>query len=525
MSARHRPARRAAINTEAWLTTACLLLAAGFGPGRAAESAPVGSTNRPVLGSVLGVERLPNQDVLILRDGSRLAGTLASGSFDLRTVYGRLTMPAERIAGIERGQTPVLLDVVVSVAQDRFSGLLEGQPFTMKLSAGDSTNVRPERVLKLIRRGRTNELDGLPRRQFVRLRNGDHFTGRALSDNPQVAVGRTNLTVELAAIASIHFARDQRSAARLELRNGETVEGIWPAEDLVVDLDVSPRLTVYVGSVDAIYCQDGVRPAEFAGWGQEPRTGAGPPADAEPPGLRIPGLRWILPGRFLMGSPAEESGRDLDEGPQTQVTLTRGFWIGTHEVTQAEYKAVMGANPSQFVDDPQAPVEKVSWREARDYCEKLTRRQGAAGSLPAGFAFRLPTEAEWEYACRAGTTSRFSHGDDPEGRQLEEFAWFTSNADSTTHPVGTRKPNPWGLHDLHGNVMEWCLDAATSSLPGGQVRDYVASEKGPLRIARGGSWLYGAKFSRSANRDTYTETTRCSDLGFRVVLAPDAGQR
>jgi formylglycine-generating enzyme required for sulfatase activity len=155
-----------------------------------------------------------------------------------------------------------------------------------------------------------------------------------------------------------------------------------------------------------------------------------------------------------------------------------------------------------------------------DYCARLTRIREAQETLPPGYEYRLPTEAEWEYACRADTRSRFCFSDDPQERLIDDYAWFTGNSDSSTHPVGTRKPNPWGLHDMHGNVFGRCLDSATSSHPGRPARDYRAPVGGSLRIARGGSWLYGAKASRSANRDSYGETTRCSDLGFRIVLAP-----
>jgi formylglycine-generating enzyme required for sulfatase activity len=221
-----------------------------------------------------------------------------------------------------------------------------------------------------------------------------------------------------------------------------------------------------------------------------------------------------------MGSPVEEADRGLDEGPPTRVTLTRGFWMGRCEVTQTEYQVVMETNPSLFVGDPRRPVERVSWREALEYCDRLSRSERAAGRLPEDYAYRLPTEAEWEYACRAGTTARFSYGNDPDGYLLGSYAWFNGNSDSETHPVATREPNPWGLYDMHGNVLELCLDGATGTLPGGEVTDPRTPGDGLLRVARGGSWLYGPKSCRSANRDSYGESTRSSDVGFRVVLVP-----
>jgi formylglycine-generating enzyme required for sulfatase activity len=138
--------------------------------------------------------------------------------------------------------------------------------------------------------------------------------------------------------------------------------------------------------------------------------------------------------------------------------------------------------------------------------------------LPGDYTYRLPTEAEWEFACRAGTASRFSHGDDVVRPALPEFAWFGDNSDSTPHPVGTKLPNPWGLHDMHGNVLEWCLDPWQGSLRGGTATNTTPLPEGTLRVARGGSWLYPARAARSANRDSYGVLNRCSDLGFRVVL-------
>jgi formylglycine-generating enzyme required for sulfatase activity len=221
-----------------------------------------------------------------------------------------------------------------------------------------------------------------------------------------------------------------------------------------------------------------------------------------------------------MGSESNEAGRGSDEGPQTAVTITQGFWMSQFEVTQAEYIGTIGSNPSTFTKDPQQPVEKVNWHEAVAYCRQLTAEATEAGTLPPGHIFRLPTEAEWEYACRAGTSTRFSYGDDPSDSELGEVAWYVENSNSSPHPVGQLEPNPWGLYDMHGNVWEWCYDQWQYAYPGGKSRNFLASEDGWLRVARGGSWLYSASNCRAANRDDYGPNNRCSDIGFRVVLAP-----
>jgi len=159
-----------------------------------------------------------------------------------------------------------------------------------------------------------------------------------------------------------------------------------------------------------------------------------------------------------MGSPTNELDRWDGEGPQTAVTISRGFWMGKYEVTQGEYLEVMGSNPSRFTGDTNRPVETVTWYDATNYCGQLTQRERAAGRIAANSLYRLPTEAEWDYACRAGTSTRSSFGDDLGYTNLTNYAWYRENRGLTTHPVGQKLPNPWGLYDMHGNVWEWCQD-------------------------------------------------------------------
>src|SRR5262249_41990348 len=176
------------------------------------------------------------------------------------------------------------------------------------------------------------------------------------------------------------------------------------------------------------------------------------------------------------------------EGPQTGVTVTKGFWIGKYEVTQAEYLALIGADPSSFLGQLTSPIDTVSWSEARNYCATLTVQERQAGRLPTGYAFRLRTEAEWEFAARGGTTTRFSYGDDPGYVSLDGYAWFGSNSGAATHQVGTKSLNPSGLGDMHGNVWEWCLDWYANSYSGGNVTDPKGPAAGSARVIRGGSW-------------------------------------
>ena len=227
-------------------------------------------------------------------------------------------------------------------------------------------------------------------------------------------------------------------------------------------------------------------------------------------------LRRIEAGSFTMGSPSGESGRDSDE-TQHKVTLTKPYYIGVFEVTQKQYALVMGRNPSNFSGEKR-PVEMVSWNTIRGNTDWPASSAVSAvsfmGRLRArtGLAFDLPTEAQWEYACRAGTTTAYSYGASVNG----DYMWYTSNSSSQTHEVGTKKPNGWGLYDMHGNVWEWCLDWYASSLGTAAVTDPKGASSGSYRVLRGGSWNYSAGYCRSANRYFNSPSYANNNLGFRL---------
>jgi formylglycine-generating enzyme required for sulfatase activity len=259
-------------------------------------------------------------------------------------------------------------------------------------------------------------------------------------------------------------------------------------------------------------------------------------------------LVWIKPGTFTMGSPATEQDRmDDREGPQTQVTISQGFWMSKHETTQEEYQsvmgtnssyfqgwklfrlrvwqAVMGTNQSRFKGDTKRPVETVSWHDATNYCAKMTAGERAAGRLPAGYEYRLPTEAEWEYACRAGTTTATAYGDSLSSTQAN-FAGNKPYGGAANGPylenttkVGSYAPNAWGLYDMHGNVWEWCWDWY-GPYPGEGVIDPRGPNTGSDRVFRGGGWNSYGGDCRSADRDYGWPDYRGRNGGFRPVLAP-----
>ena len=178
-----------------------------------------------------------------------------------------------------------------------------------------------------------------------------------------------------------------------------------------------------------------------------------------------------------------------------------------------------GTNPSVHTGNLSRPVEQVSWYDASNYCRLLTQQEFAARRIPAGCVFRLPTEAEWEYACRAGTTTRCYYGDDPGYTNFTDYGWCDTNSGGITHPVGQKLPNPWGLYDLHGNVAEWVQDFYALH-PGGIALDPQGPATGSDRVSKGGPWLRPASYCRSAFRIDLPPGAVLDGAGFRVVLAP-----
>jgi formylglycine-generating enzyme required for sulfatase activity len=281
---------------------------------------------------------------------------------------------------------------------------------------------------------------------------------------------------------------------------------------------------------------DGYEPAQVSGTvkaGEETALSATLKMIARP----IAGKAWTVPdlglelvpisaGTFKMGSPPDEADRDDDESPQTDVTISRAFWLGKKVVTQSEWQAIMNTTIAQQREKagkdeelqgegPNYPVYFVSWDEAMEFCHKLTTREQEAKRLPEGYEFTLPTEAQWEYACRAGTTGGFAGA-------INDLAWYDANSGGHLHEVGEKQPNPWGLYDMPGNVWEWCLDWK-GEYPGGQVADYAGPASGDVRVNRGGEWSGEARTCRSPYRAADGPGVRYKAMGFRVAVAPVKG--
>ncbi len=215
-------------------------------------------------------------------------------------------------------------------------------------------------------------------------------------------------------------------------------------------------------------------------------------------------------GTFFMGAGEDEEGSSKEK-PRHRVSISHPFYLGRYEVTQEQWMAVMGGvNPSNFLSLDR-PVDEVSWNDIQLFIERLNKKE-------QGQLYRLPTEAEWEYAARAGSDTAYAYGDDPEGVQLGQYAWYELNSGKQSHPVGSLRPNGWGFYDMHGNVTEWVQDRYD--------KDYYSkgpeeNPKGPAtgrkRVVRGGSWINQAYSCRSAFRGYYSPDYTDSDFGFRIV--------
>ncbi|HOX57550.1 MAG TPA: formylglycine-generating enzyme family protein [Candidatus Paceibacterota bacterium] len=317
---------------------------------------------------------------------------------------------------------------------------------------------------------------------------------------------------------------DPGSACTIQYRTGLSPASAWQFLTNLTVLSNSPGPVVETGAFTALRF--------YRAFSQQLPTNVVPQT----------GMVWIAPGSFVMGSPTNEVLRLANELQHT-VTLTKGFYMGKHEVTQGDYLELIGSNPSRFTTqdfhgnpidpDLSRPVEQVSWNDATNYCGLLTSREQAAGRVPANWVYRLPSEAEWEYACRAETTNAFHFGSAIHGGMANfqtRYEYDAASGDihipnpaipwlARTTTAGSYLPNAWGLHDLHGNVHEWCQDWF-GSYPEGNAIDPQGPPSGSGRVFRGGSWDYWGRFCRSASRYSLAPYRSYDYIGFRVVLAP-----
>ena len=448
------------------------------------------------------------------RDGQEHVGQALTKEILLHTSIASVSFPVAEVLSLAFDHRKPRLATVRTRSGNQLTGFLP-HPFQLRSAEGEHTEFPPAAIERIISTDPKNPEVSFHDSQFLILNNGDILSGRIQTETFEWQIGSRTLSYSLQEIETIQFKR-YPATVNLLLQDGNQHNGQLKSETISFATSWGETVNLSPWEIATLYCRSGFIPTKVRMQIGDPNSGLD---TAQEPELVFEGFRWIPPGRFMMGSETSEQGRGSDEGPQTEVILTQGFWMAECEVTQGEYEQLIGSNPSTFQGNAQWPVEKVSWHEAMAYCHRLTQAATENETLPEGYVFRLPTEAEWEYACRAGSVSRFSYGDDPSASEMGRYGWYVDNSDSSPHPVKQLEPNPWGLYDMHGNVWEWCYDLWQYAYPGGRQRDWSARSEGWLRVARGGSWLYSADHSRSANRDDYGPNNRCSDIGFRVVLA------
>jgi formylglycine-generating enzyme required for sulfatase activity/predicted Ser/Thr protein kinase len=386
-------------------------------------------------------------------------------------------------------------------------------------------------IKEVAARVKRKEIDGLLRLvERAAMLRGDRTDlakiQQQLTERRDLRLARGRAAMEAGDVKAAAAALSGADAEDLGLEGGRLLEQVRQAvelegqlamvvRDAKADGVVNPSEAAEIRRVGMAYLEVNPRSEKARSLVAQSERLITPPAFTNSVGISLTGLPA---GTFAMGDAAGRS----DEKPH-RVTLTRPFYLGVHEVTNAQWKQVMGSVPSNWKDDDH-PVEQVSWQEALEFCRKLS-------ALPeerkAGRVYRLPTEAEWECACRAGATTRYSFGDDE--KLLGDYGWFEKNSGSKTHPVGQKKPNAWGLYDMHGNVVELCSDWH-GAYSNGAVTNPLGPSSGFARVYRGGGWYSIAGPCRSANRAGGRPSSRNDLLGFRLALSlaeaesPEAGK-
>jgi formylglycine-generating enzyme required for sulfatase activity len=477
------------------------------------------------LDRVFEERRSTGTDNVILLNGDKLTGTVLNPSYSLQTTYATIPIDKSSIAGISLEGTDKRIERIVTETNDQFSGTLDTTVFVFRRENGSILTIRPEKVQKVVFRVRQRESADLSDYQEIYLKNGDHFHGRLQTGILSVVTSYATMPVRLSEVDTITWEDDSKQPVKISMLNGDIVRGMIVTEDITLALGYADmRITVRIDHIQEIRCRR--QPIS------EPIIAAtvldAPPSVSMSSRLVLSlgagvdmTFARIPAGRCAIGSQTAESGRDDDEVLH-EVTLTRPVYMSTTEVTQAQYKLIMGINPSRYTH-PQRPVEQVTWMQASEFCVRLSSKTKRA--------MRLPTEAEWEYACRAGTQTAYVWGDamhmgqdwcnGPDlAAQTRYRDWQVFNFNDgyvTTSPVGVFKPNAFGLYDMHGNVWEWCQDWFTGySLT--DVTDPHGPRAGSKRVFRGGAWYGNATSCRSANRNGASPESRLWDVGLRVVL-------
>ena len=513
----------------------CLSIGSFAQPPEKEEGHPL-----PILTSVFDNERSPQWDIVTMRDGTVLNGEILHETVTMATPYGNLVIPLRRVAGICFGCSNSAGEVLATVNFNRISGtLLDSLLRIRRHDSEEVTEFPKEQAAFILLKRADNEhvfVGPAPASDLFLMTNGDWLTGKTKAEHPAITVPGFKAPLPFEDFKTLELPRTQDEYARGVLKDsGSPIVGKIETDTISLELELGVLLehvdTEHLAEIDMGEGSSRAA-AEFSVREKAGRQAgeAGPPrselvnrhaGDIRSISLgsgQSMELVWIPPGNFKMGckfSPEKMvsifGGKEdvyANEVPQHEVTISKGFWLGKFEVTQGQWLALMPVNSSHFEGGFQ-PVETVSWNDTQEFIGKLS-------TLGLEGRFRLPTEAEWEYACRAGSTTLYGLGDDTGDGEL--CAWWMLDA---TCPAGVKRANIWGLHDMHGNVSEWCEDWYDADYynrsPKQDPRNTTDSGK---RVRRGGSYSYLPVFCRSASRAGKVPEESDQYVGFRLVFDP-----
>jgi len=488
----------------------------------ATSTLAITETVMPTIQRVLDTERLINADILLLRNGDKLTGTVLNESFSIRTSYAQIALESRYIAGINLEGGATNTEFILTINNNRFSGLIEDAFISFKLTSGQLLEIGHEHVLKIIFRQRPQETAGMKWRQFMKLKDGDYFHGQIITKDITISTAYAKILLDFATTESITLIGDANLLTTVKMTNGDTVQGILETEDIEIALDVGSVIEVHQDRIDRIFFKEGYYVPDSIIPSIVTSTFA-------PKGNFI----LVEKNSFTMGD--TWGGGDSDERPIHMVTFTYNFYIGKYEVTFDEYDTFCEATGRSKPSDngwgrENRPVVNVSWNDAIAYCnwlsekEDLPKAYDSSGNLldkdgkvtadiTKVLGYRLPTEAEWEYAARGGNKSKgYKYSG---SNSVDDVAWYDPNSGEMTQEVGKKTPNELGLHDMSGNVWEWCSDWYEAYSNSAQTNPYNTS--GSSRVVRGGSWFHFASNARVASRTGSSATGTDRSLGFRIA--------
>jgi formylglycine-generating enzyme required for sulfatase activity len=491
------------------------------------------------------LRKVITQDFFILKNGDYFNGECLNETLSFSTTYTQLSVPLKAIRRIEFEGGEKTVTRLFLIDGSVLSGDLIEEDLNVKLITAQKFSVYQGRLDKIA--FDFYRFTQLPE-SIILLDNSDIIAGSVLDKQIVLATSYGNISHDISKISHIDFlgqsGRDPLTEITLR-EAGDKFKGTIRSQNLKIRLAIGgDAMHISRDRIDKILLEPELVSTTYTELREKSEAGLDIPALLGRGSITKPGVSTVFDGivfmsipkgKFMMGS----SHGEKDERPVHEVQITKGFWLSKFEITQEQWKAVMGSNPSKFTYSKKNPVEQVSWEDSWKFIAALNAKNGClkrkpfsdgtfssvrelmeargVADVPSG-CYRLPTEAEWEYGARAGTTTAYSFG--KSSAKLSDYGWYDGNSGKRTHPVGQKKQNPWGLHDMHGNVWEWVHDWWSDNYSSAGLVDPKGPPSGSGRGIRGGSWGISSGYLRSAFRNYYSPSGRRSPLGFRLLRTP-----